>query len=92
MSQQPDGAAVVPVSDEASGKPMDVVDVEQGTGSGGVSTECDQRAPNGLSAFDSCAWSPAFLGSTSTRTISGRYAAALRILWSRMRPISGPGD
>ena len=39
MRQQPVGTAVAPASDEAVRKPMDMVDVGQETGSGGVSTD-----------------------------------------------------
>ena len=39
MSQQPDCPEVVQIPEEETGKPMDFVDVEQGTGSEGISTD-----------------------------------------------------
>ena len=57
MSQQPDGAAAVQVSDEVARKLPDVVDAGRETGSGGVSTdvakETSMASPRPIPAPDS---------------------------------------
>ena len=90
MGQLPDGVAVAPVLDKAVCKPVDVVGVEQETGSGGVSTDVARESsiasPRLMPAPDSPPLSVQLSPEPSTSTRS------LSILGSQRRPLSGSDD